>query len=510
MPLLELLMIVNECLDGIQHSISSSDDNYSNPSLNNIIRKCTNILKSDTRNAIHMYQFEPERSHGNATESPNTRLNHCFHNVEPDQEKDDDIVLFSNNPATLAEAVADRADDIIRSIPFKEVNIYHRSLHETGALLKACSVVIHGMPVSSGNIYEEVLDEVTAVETPKGVRKRERTEYSSRQKRLRCESWSPKESDLLTALKNLDLTLLISGCPFYRTLIHRFITCIESLLPTLPLLSPPPAFVGPLPHANLPTFHRKTTVHTYQSPPSLTAFANILKQDDPQPVLIKGGALEHWPAMSTRPWSEGILHHRSGGVGSLRTLLGHRWVPIEIGAKYTDDTWTQEIMTFDDFLVKFMGFRPSLSVSDDSSATTSTLVGYLAQHDLFAQVPKLFDDISVPEYCYAGSIFSDDDDTDKHDKVMVSAWFGPSDTVSPLHTDPHMNLFAQVVGRKYFKLFSPSETSSLYPHSENMLGNTSMVDAANPDLEAFPEFKKANFLECIVEEGDLLFIPVCQ
>jgi hypothetical protein len=34
------------------------------------------------------------------------------------------------------------------------------------------------------------------------------------------------------------------------------------------------------------------------------------------------------------------------------------------------------------------------------------------------------------------------------------------------------------------------------------------VDLDNPDLEKFPEFVKAKYVECIVQEGDLLFIPV--
>ena len=47
--------------------------------------------------------------------------------------------------------------------------------------------------------------------------------------------------------------------------------------------------------------------------------------------------------------------------------------------------------------------------------------------------------------------------------VITNAWFGPEGTVSPLHHDPYHNLFAQVVGQKYWKLFDYSETPFLYP-----------------------------------------------
>ena len=34
------------------------------------------------------------------------------------------------------------------------------------------------------------------------------------------------------------------------------------------------------------------------------------------------------------------------------------------------------------------------------------------------------------------------------------------------------------------------------------------VDIEIPDLECFPLFASANYLECVLEPGDLLYIPV--
>lgn len=56
-----------------------------------------------------------------------------------------------------------------------------------------------------------------------------------------------------------------------------------------------------------------------------------------------------------------------------------------------------------------------------------------------AQVPALAADVQTPEYCALG-----EDEEQGGGLQAVNAWFGPSGTVTPLHTDPHHNLLAQV------------------------------------------------------------------
>lgn len=50
------------------------------------------------------------------------------------------------------------------------------------------------------------------------------------------------------------------------------------------------------------------------------------------------------------------------------------------------------------------------------------------------QIPALKADILTPEYCVLG----------EGEVQSVNAWFGPEGTQTPLHTDPHNNLLAQV------------------------------------------------------------------
>ena len=47
--------------------------------------------------------------------------------------------------------------------------------------------------------------------------------------------------------------------------------------------------------------------------------------------------------------------------------------------------------------------------------------------------------------------------------------------VTPAHTDPHHNLLAQVVGRKYVRLYAPPDLPRLYPFTSGLTTNTSQV-----------------------------------
>uniref|UniRef100_A0A3Q3XPN1 Lysine-specific demethylase 8 n=1 Tax=Mola mola TaxID=94237 RepID=A0A3Q3XPN1_MOLML len=209
--------------------------------------------------------------------------------------------------------------------------------------------------------------------------------------------------------------------------------------------------------------------------PSLESFrTNCLLPH--KPVILEG-IIDHWPALNQHPWS----------IEYLRTVAGCRTVPVEVGSRYTDEEWSQTLLTLNEFIDRYI-------------LKTVNAVGYLAQHQLFDQVPELKEDIRLPDYCCLGE--------GDEEEITVNAWFGPGGTVSPLHQDPQQNFLAQVVGSKYIRLYSPEDTDKMYPHQSQLLHNTSQVEAENPDLERFPGFAKAPYLECVLQPGDVLFIPV--
>lgn len=81
------------------------------------------------------------------------------------------------------------------------------------------------------------------------------------------------------------------------------------------------------------------------------------------PVVITD-AIGYWPALTSHKWS----------LRYLRRIAGSRTVPVEIGSRYTDEDWTQKLMTVNEFIDQYVT-NPQPGAK-----------GYLAQHNLFDQV----------------------------------------------------------------------------------------------------------------------------
>lgn len=111
--------------------------------------------------------------------------------------------------------------------------------------------------------------------------------------------------------------------------------------------------------------------------------------------------------------------------------------------------------------------------------------------DLSKQFPDLAEDFHIPQYFEPHQFFSS---VFRISSCGLQLW---------THYDVMDNLLAQVTGRKRVALYSPQDALHLY-----LSGSKSEVlDIECPDLNQFPEFVKAKRYECVLEPGDLLFIP---
>jgi hypothetical protein len=86
-------------------------------------------------------------------------------------------------------------------------------------------------------------------------------------------------------------------------------------------------------------------------------------------------------------------------------------------------------------------------------------------------------------------------------------WVGPARTVTPLHCDFDDNIFAQIWGTKRIFLAPPHHDEFLYAKEANAILFGSPFDPEAPDFERYPLARQAAIIECVVEPGDMLYVP---
>ncbi|KAL1515248.1 hypothetical protein AB1Y20_001882 [Prymnesium parvum] len=89
-----------------------------------------------------------------------------------------------------------------------------------------------------------------------------------------------------------------------------------------------------------------------------------------------------------------------------------------------------------------------------------------------------------------------------------SLWCGYGGGCTPMHWDSLSNFFTQLVGRKQVLIFPPSQWPNLYPFPfSHPMETYAMVDVEAADLHRFPALARARGLECVLDEGDVLWLP---
>lgn len=230
---------------------------------------------------------------------------------------------------------------------------------------------------------------------------------------------------------------------------------------------------------------------------TLETFARDHLQNGGKPVIVTD-ATDQWPARSK--WT---LEYFKSAYGSdfARAPLGLHSDVAKMTrlSAYIDylDTPSAELPGF---WVDARDGKP-LRTAPSPRASPHYLLGWYA----FQKHPELYEDIKPGPYFVADWLLAlDPIPRDLFEwlsgRDCWSIYIGPEGALSQLHQDfwnSHAYL-AQIQGRKRALLFAPADTPYLY-HGQ--------VDPERPDFARFALLERAVMHECVLEPGEVLFVP---
>ena len=197
----------------------------------------------------------------------------------------------------------------------------------------------------------------------------------------------------------------------------------------------------------------------------LDAAAFRVRAAEGLPFLITG-VVNRWPLSALTPQT-------------LRERFSHLAVRARVG-DYINTAFAP------DRAMQDMSMREYLEIVDTGAHDLPPYLGNLELRALngMCHWPTYFDKMGPPRF-----------------------WLGPAGTVTPLHCDYDDNIFAQIWGTKRIFLSPPHHDEFLYPKEANAILFGSPFDPESPDFEKFPLARQATMIECIVNPGDLLYVP---
>jgi Rps23 Pro-64 3,4-dihydroxylase Tpa1-like proline 4-hydroxylase len=189
-----------------------------------------------------------------------------------------------------------------------------------------------------------------------------------------------------------------------------------------------------------------------------------------------------------------------GAFGSSNAV--RRWSPDYFAANYADVSIdiTSERGSVQDYEIQFRETVRSVRFGEFVERLGGAAGNdfYLVARNNFFDNPQLShlrDDLEPP----AGIINAQD-----RSPGSAKLWIGPAGSVTPLHFDEHSILFAQIYGRKHFKLVPSTDYPLVYPRDRYY----SLVDPEQVDTRRYPLFAEACLMDVILEAGDALLLPV--
>lgn len=120
------------------------------------------------------------------------------------------------------------------------------------------------------------------------------------------------------------------------------------------------------------------------------------------------------------------------------------------------------------------------------------------------QFPSIKEDIKLPDFAeFCTDEACAQNGCDKRHLFSSVFRISSKGLVMWTHYDMVDNILLQVRGRKKIYLFPPTDAEYLYLNGDK----SEILDLENVDFESYPLMSSAHRYECILEEGDALFIP---
>lgn len=197
------------------------------------------------------------------------------------------------------------------------------------------------------------------------------------------------------------------------------------------------------------------------------------------PVVLTD-AIEHWDAL--KKWSPEYFYN----------IVGDTQVEVQYGRE-KDPLFERNAgkhktkMLMKDFIEEILSVDSSNNLYMTANNTKRSFDG----------IGKLFNDVGV---------FGQDYTNPERIHEQSYLWLGPKGTFTPLHHDLTNNLLVQVYGRKKVTLIPALQVPNLY----NDKGVFSEVYNPDDPIEKnkFKLLEKSSKLECILNPGESIFIPV--
>lgn len=194
-----------------------------------------------------------------------------------------------------------------------------------------------------------------------------------------------------------------------------------------------------------------------------------------RPVIITG-MMDHWPAM--QKWNYDYL----------RDTVGDATVQVQMG-RSKDPNYESNSPQ----LRQTMPMRQYVDMVEHAGNSNDFYMTANNRSSNRQALASLWEDIGgLPEYL----------DSASHEDGFL--WLGPKGTLTPFHHDLTNNFMAQVMGSKRVRMIPSCELPYMY----NNFHCYTPVDGKEINYEKYPMMKDVQIIDCVLNPGDVLFIPV--